>query len=130
MAITSITSGKVTIEFIRVLQQIAIGYFLAFFLLDRKAWVQGAAAGLILAAYTLSKLLRPWFGKSILVFSKPLLTALCDWPNAAHAVANAANAPWPWAVDKWGPLIHAAWVLAAQWGVLYWLYRRKIFFKL
>ncbi len=114
MAITSITSGTVTIEFLRVLQQIAIGYFLAFFLLDRKAWVQGAAAGLILAAYTLSQLLRPWFGKSILVFSKPLLTALCDWPNAAHAVANAASGPWPVAVGKCGPVIHAVCVLAAQ----------------
>jgi len=27
-------------------------------------------------------------------------------------------------------VLHASFVLAAQWGVLYWLYRRKIFFKL
>ena len=276
MALTSITSGKATLEFIRVLQQIAIGYFLAFFLLDRKVWVQGAAAAIILVGYTLawmfypgngpdgpwamvnanlgsdfdrwltgrnyngfyvalnaipatatilfgvmcgrlvgsglpqrrvmlglalaaaggilaglafapavpmikriwtasfalfaggwtvlflllfywlievkgwrrwstalvvvgmnsifayslSQLLRPWFDKSILVFSKPLLTALFDWPNAARAVANAASAPWPAAVGNGGVVLQAALVLAAQWCVLYWLYRRKIFFKL
>ena len=280
MAITSISSGKATIEFIRVLQQIAIGYLAAFFLLDCKVWVQAAAAGLILGGYTLawffypgngpegpwamtnanlgsdfdrwligrnyngfyvglnaipatatillgvlcgrlvgsglsqgkvvrclafaavggiaagwllsmgenpvvpmikriwtasfalfaggwtvlllflfywlievkgwrrwctalvvvgmnsifayslSQLLRPWFDKSILVFSKPLVTALFDWPGAANAVKNAAAAPWPVAIGHAGHVVHAALVLAAQWGVLYWLYRRKIFFKL
>ena len=37
---------------------------------------------------------------------------------------------WSEPLGLWGNVLQATLVLAAQWGVLLWLYRRKIFFKL
>ena len=48
--------------FIRVLQQIAVAYVLAFFVLGRPLWVQGAAATVLLVGYTLFWVLNPWNG--------------------------------------------------------------------
>src|SRR5258706_10987305 len=51
--ITCITDGRISIEFRRVLQQIAVGYLICFFLVDRSYLVQGLAAAAILIGYTL-----------------------------------------------------------------------------
>lgn len=51
-----------TFGFIRVLQQIAVAYVLAFFALGRGLWVQGVAAAGILVGYTLFWMLNPWNG--------------------------------------------------------------------
>lgn len=51
-----------TFGFIRVLQQIALGYVLAFFVLGRSLWVQGAVAAFILIGYTLFWVFNPWNG--------------------------------------------------------------------
>ncbi len=51
-----------TFGFIRVLQQIAVGYVLAFFVLGRSLWVQGAVAAVILVGYTLFWVNNPWNG--------------------------------------------------------------------
>jgi predicted acyltransferase len=48
--------------FIRVLQQIAVGYVLAFFVLGRPLWVQRLAAACLLLAYTLFWQFNPWNG--------------------------------------------------------------------
>lgn len=48
--------------FIRVLQQIAFGYVMAFFVLGRPLWVQGLAAAVILVGYTLFWMFNPWNG--------------------------------------------------------------------
>ncbi len=53
---------KIQIGFIRVLQQIAAGYVLAFFVLGRSFWTQGLAAALILAGYQLLWMFNPWNG--------------------------------------------------------------------
>src|SRR5437899_4134788 len=52
LLITCITDGKISIEFRRVLQQIAVGYVISFFLLDRGYVAQTIAAGVILICYT------------------------------------------------------------------------------
>jgi heparan-alpha-glucosaminide N-acetyltransferase len=52
--------GYFAIQFIRVLQQIAIGYFLAFFVIHLGPRVQAAAAVLLLAVHTLAFLLWGW----------------------------------------------------------------------
>ncbi|HTI72033.1 MAG TPA: DUF5009 domain-containing protein [Candidatus Limnocylindria bacterium] len=56
--------GATTIQigFIRVLQQIAIGYILVFFLLDRSPRVQATVAGVTLIAYQLAWMYNPWNG--------------------------------------------------------------------
>lgn len=48
--------------FIRVLQQMAFGYVLAFFVLGRPLWVQGIVAVVILVGYTLFWMFNPWNG--------------------------------------------------------------------
>lgn len=48
--------------FIRVLQQIAFGYVVAFFVLGRPLWVQGLVAAVILVGYTLFWAFNPWNG--------------------------------------------------------------------
>jgi heparan-alpha-glucosaminide N-acetyltransferase len=48
--------------FIRVLQQIAIAYLLAFFLVGRPLRTQGLAAGAILVGYQLLWMFNPWNG--------------------------------------------------------------------
>ena len=48
--------------FIRVLQQIAIGYVLAFFVLGRSLGVQGVVAAVILIGYTVFWVVNPWNG--------------------------------------------------------------------
>lgn len=48
--------------FIRVLQQMAFGYVLAFFVLGRPLWVQGVAAAVILVGYLLFWMFNPWNG--------------------------------------------------------------------
>lgn len=48
--------------FIRVLQQIAFGYVLAFLVLGRPLWVQGIVAAVILVGYTLFWAFNPWNG--------------------------------------------------------------------
>src|SRR6185503_12339557 len=50
--ITCITDGKISIEFRRVLQQIAVGYVISFFLLERGYITQFIAAASILILYT------------------------------------------------------------------------------
>lgn len=53
------TSNAFTIGFMRVLQQIAVGYVLAFFLLGRSYWAQGVTAALFLIGYTLAWVFYP-----------------------------------------------------------------------
>lgn len=48
--------------FIRVLQQIAVGYVLAFFVLGRPLWAQGLTAVNILVVYTLVWVINTWNG--------------------------------------------------------------------
>jgi predicted acyltransferase len=48
--------------FIRVLQQIAVGYVLAFFVLGRGLWVQGIVAAAILIGYAVFWVHNPWNG--------------------------------------------------------------------
>jgi len=55
--ITCITDGKISIEFRRVLQQIAVGYVISFFLLERGYLAQIIAAASILILYTLAWLI-------------------------------------------------------------------------
>jgi predicted acyltransferase len=55
----SVAEGKIYVQFIRVLQQIAIGYVLAFLVLHLRPAVQGLAAGIILAVHTAGFL---WYG--------------------------------------------------------------------
>src|SRR5438132_1221835 len=52
--ISCITDGKISIEFRRVLQQIAVGYVISFFLLECRCLVQFIAAASILILYTLA----------------------------------------------------------------------------
>jgi len=58
------------------------------------------------------------------------LVGLMDRAHAWDAVAKPVSTPWPGQVGAWGDVIQAVLVLLAEWGVLYFLYRRKIFFKL
>ena len=82
-------------------------------------------------AYCLSQLFRSsFFDRGLAVFTKPLAALLLDRPHLAEAIAKPATYAWPEPLGLWGHVLQAALVLAAQWGVLLWLYRRKIFFKL
>jgi heparan-alpha-glucosaminide N-acetyltransferase len=82
-------------------------------------------------AYSMAQLFRgSFFDRGIAVFTKPLAALLFDHPHLADAIAKPANYAWPEPLGLWGNVLQAALVLAAEWGVLYWLYRRKIFFKL
>ena len=82
-------------------------------------------------AYSMAQLFRAsFFDRGIAVFTKPLAALLFDHPHLADAIAKPANYTWPEPLGLWGNVLQAALVLAAEWGVLYWLYRRKIFFKL
>jgi hypothetical protein len=65
-----------------------------------------------------------------MIFSKPILVGMIDGSNFWEALAKPVSTPWPARIGGWGDVINAALVLIAEWGVLYWLYRRKIFFKL
>jgi predicted acyltransferase len=56
----SYADQKLEVQFIRVLQQIAIGYFLAFLVLDRGPRVQAATAGLLLVGHTLAYFIYGW----------------------------------------------------------------------
>ncbi len=56
---TSIHSGRPRLTFVNVLPQIAIGYFLAFFVLNRSYKAQGFTAALILILYTLAWVFYP-----------------------------------------------------------------------
>jgi heparan-alpha-glucosaminide N-acetyltransferase len=53
---------EIQIGFIRVLQQIAIGYVLAFFVAEKSLRVQAVTAGAILAGWTLIWMFNPWNG--------------------------------------------------------------------
>ena len=82
-------------------------------------------------AYSMAQLFRAsFFDRGIAVFTKPLAALLFDHPHLADAIAKPANYTWPEPLGLWGNVLQAALVLAAEWAVLYWLYRRKIFFKL
>jgi predicted acyltransferase len=48
----SYNQARIIVQFIRVLQQIAIGYVLAFLVLSFRPWVQALAAGILLLAHT------------------------------------------------------------------------------
>jgi predicted acyltransferase len=54
------SQGYFAVQFIRVLQQIAVGYFLAFFVIHLGPRVQAAAAVLLLVVHTLAYLLWGW----------------------------------------------------------------------
>ena len=56
---TSIHKGKPTVTFINVLPQIAIGYFFAFFVLNKSYVTQGLTAALIVIIYTIVWVLYP-----------------------------------------------------------------------
>ncbi|MCB1120286.1 MAG: DUF5009 domain-containing protein [Verrucomicrobiae bacterium] len=60
-----------------------------------------------IAAYVLSQLLRGWINKSVLVFSGSLVEAM----------------------GAYGDVLQALLVLAVQWYVLYFCYKKKVFFK-
>jgi len=97
----------------------------------RRGWTFFIAVGMnSIFAYTMTEIFRGWFNRSILVFSKPLFTALLDGAHTPDALAKPASFPWPPQLGAWGDVIQAILVLLAQWLVLYFLYRRRIFFKL
>ncbi|MBI5802783.1 MAG: hypothetical protein HZA92_18930 [Verrucomicrobia bacterium] len=82
-------------------------------------------------AYSMAQLFRgSFFDRGIAVFSKPLVALLLDRPHLADAIARPASYAWPEPLGLWGNVLQGALVLLAEWAVLYWLYRRKIFFKL
>ncbi len=82
-------------------------------------------------AYCLSQLFRSsFFDRGLAVFTKPLAALILDNPHLADALIKPAAYAWPEPLGLWGNVLQATLVLAAQWGVLLWLYRRKIFFKL
>ncbi|MEN9574374.1 MAG: hypothetical protein RL514_2229 [Verrucomicrobiota bacterium] len=82
-------------------------------------------------AYSMAQLFRgSFFDRGIAVFTKPLVALLLDRPHLAEAIAKPANYAWPEPLGLWGNVLQGALVLAAEWAVLCWLYRRKIFFKL
>ena len=60
--IGTIHSGKPSIGFINVLDQIAIGYFLAFLVINRSYLGQGLAAGAILLVYSIAWMFYPGNG--------------------------------------------------------------------
>lgn len=60
-----------------------------------------------IAAYIIFQLFRGWIDSSILVFTKPLIDAMVAYGNVLQALL----------------------VLGAQWYVLYFFYKHKIFFK-
>ena len=78
----------------------------------------------------MTEVFRGWFNRSILIFSKPLSAFLLDPRHTSDALAKPASFPWPAQIGAWGDVIQAILVLFAQWLVLYFLYRRRIFFKL
>lgn len=55
-------SAKIQIGFIRVLQQIAIGYVLAFFVVGKGFRTQGLVAAAILVSYNVLWMFNPWNG--------------------------------------------------------------------
>ena len=60
--IGTIHSGEPSIGFINVLDQIAIGYFLAFFVINRSFWGQGLTAAGILLVYSIAWIFYPGNG--------------------------------------------------------------------
>jgi len=82
-------------------------------------------------AYSMAQLFRgSFFDRGIAVFTKPFAALVFDYPHLADAIAKPANYAWPEPLGLWGNVLQASLVLAAEWGVLYWLWKRKIFFKL
>lgn len=82
-------------------------------------------------AYSMAQLFRgSFFDRGIAVFTKPLAALLFDHPHLAEAIAKPASYAWPEPLGLWGNVLQASLVLLAEWAVLYWLYRRKLFFKL
>jgi len=97
----------------------------------RRGWTFFLVVGMnSIFAYTMAEIFRGWFSRSIMIFSKPVLVGMMDRGHFWDAVARPANVPWPAPIGHWGDVIQAVLVLLAEWGVLYFLYRRKIFFKL
>ncbi len=64
IAFSTIHEGRVTIGFVNVLPQIAFGYVATYLLLRRSYFVQGMAAVLILAGYTLAWAFYPGNGSA------------------------------------------------------------------
>lgn len=95
------------VQFIRVLQQIAVGYLIAFLVLDRGPAVQGAAAALLLAGHTLAFLLygramgvAAWEPKVNLgvAIDQAIHVRLTSWVNALHQAlfqSDCAASVWP-----------------------------------
>jgi predicted acyltransferase len=82
-------------------------------------------------AYCMAQLFRGnFFDRGLAVFTKPFAALLLDRPHLADAIAKPANYAWPEPLGPWGNVLQATLVLAAEWCVLWWLWRRKIFFKL
>jgi predicted acyltransferase len=97
----------------------------------RRGWTFFIVVGMnSIFAYAMTEIFRGTFNRWILIFSRPLFTWLLDRPHAWEALQKPASAPWPPQLGTWGDVIQAILVLLAQWGVLYFLYRRRIFFKL
>ncbi|HEV8290641.1 MAG TPA: hypothetical protein VGP94_01900, partial [Tepidisphaeraceae bacterium] len=97
----------------------------------RRGWTFFIVVGMnSIFAYTMTEIFRGEISRYILTFSKPLFTWILDRPHAWNALQRPASAPWPPQLGAWGDVIQAILVLLAQWGVLYFLYRRRIFFKL
>lgn len=97
----------------------------------RRGWTFFVVVGMnSIFAYTMAEIFRGWFSRSVIIFSKPALVGMMDRSHFWDAVARPTNVPWPAQIGHWGDVIQAVLVLLAEWGVLYFLYRRKIFFKL
>ncbi|HEV8606539.1 MAG TPA: DUF5009 domain-containing protein [Tepidisphaeraceae bacterium] len=112
-----------------------LGLLLFYWMIEVVNWRRGWTFFLVVGmnsifAYTIAEIFRGWFNRSILIFSKPLFTWILDRPHAWDALQKPASAPWPSPLGAWGDVINAVLVLLAQWCVLYFLYRRRIFFKL
>jgi predicted acyltransferase len=97
----------------------------------RRGWTFFVVVGMnSIFAYAMAEVFRGWFSRSIIIFSKPILVGILDRGHVWEAIAKPTSTPWPGRIGAWGDVIQAVLVLLAEWGVLYWLWRRKIFFKL
>jgi predicted acyltransferase len=97
----------------------------------RRGWTFFIVVGMnSIFAYAMTEIFRGWFNRSVLIFSKPFFTLLLDHQHVREALQKPTSFPWPAQLGAWGEVIQAILVLLAQWAVLYFLYRRRLFFKL
>lgn len=98
----------------------------------RRGWLPFVVVGAnAIFAYCMWSLFRgSFFDRAVVVFWKPLATAIWDWGNVRAVMAEPVRSAWPARMGPWGVISQAFLVLVAEWSVLWFLYRKRIFFKL